>query len=81
MKFADLFGAAHDLGADLLATGHYVIARDDGRGGQALYRAADRTATRATSCSPPPATSSAACAFRSAACRSRRFASLRAAMA
>jgi len=41
MKFADLFGAAHDLGADLLATGHYVVARDDGRGGQALYRAAD----------------------------------------
>ena len=41
MKFADLFGAARDLGADLLATGHYVIVRDDGRGGQALYRAAD----------------------------------------
>ena len=37
MKFADLFGAARDLGADLLATGHYVVAR----GGQALYRAAD----------------------------------------
>jgi tRNA-uridine 2-sulfurtransferase len=42
MKFADLFAAAKDLGADLLATGHYVIARDDGRGGRALYRAADR---------------------------------------
>jgi tRNA-uridine 2-sulfurtransferase len=42
MKFADLFGAARDLGADLLATGHYVVARDDGRGGQALYRAADQ---------------------------------------
>src|SRR5271165_3378762 len=41
MKFADLFGAATDLGADLLATGHYVVARDDGRGGQTLYRAAD----------------------------------------
>ena len=41
MKFADLFGAARDLGADLLATGHYVVARDDGRGGRALYRAAD----------------------------------------
>jgi tRNA-specific 2-thiouridylase len=41
MKFADLFGAAKDLGADLLATGHYVVARDDRRGGQALYRAAD----------------------------------------
>ncbi len=42
MKFADLFAAARDLGADLLATGHYVVARDDGRGGRALYRAADR---------------------------------------
>jgi tRNA-specific 2-thiouridylase len=41
MKFADLFAAARDLGADLLATGHYVVARDDGRGGRALYRAAD----------------------------------------
>ena len=41
MKFADLFGAARDLGADLLATGHYVVARDDGCGSQALYRAAD----------------------------------------
>ncbi len=41
MKFADLFEASRDLGADLLATGHYVVARGDGRGGQALYRAAD----------------------------------------
>jgi tRNA-uridine 2-sulfurtransferase len=41
MKFADLFDAATDLGADLLATGHYVVNRDDGRGGRALYRATD----------------------------------------
>ncbi len=41
MKFADLFAAARDLGADLLATGHYVVGRDDGRGGLALFRAAD----------------------------------------
>ena len=41
MKFADLFAAATDLGADLLATGHYVMGRDDGRGAQALFRAAD----------------------------------------
>ena len=32
MKFADLFAAANDLGADLLATGHYVVSRDDERG-------------------------------------------------
>ena len=41
MKFADLFDAANDLGADLLATGHYIVSRDDGCGGRALYRAAD----------------------------------------
>ena len=41
MKFADLFEAARDLGADLLATGHYVVSRDDGRGGRALHRAVD----------------------------------------
>jgi tRNA-uridine 2-sulfurtransferase len=41
MKFVDLFEAADDLGADLLATGHYVVSRDDGQGGRALYRAAD----------------------------------------
>jgi tRNA-specific 2-thiouridylase len=41
MKFADLFTAANDLGADVLATGHYIVSRDDGRGGRALYRAAD----------------------------------------
>src|SRR5271154_192577 len=40
MKFADLFAAANDLGADLLATGHYVVSRDDERGGRALYPAA-----------------------------------------
>jgi tRNA-specific 2-thiouridylase len=41
MKFVDLFEAAKDLGADLLATGHYVVDADDGAGGRALYRAAD----------------------------------------
>ena len=41
MKFIDLFGAARDLGADLIATGHYVISDDDEEGGRALYRAAD----------------------------------------
>jgi tRNA-specific 2-thiouridylase len=41
MKFVDLFEAAKDLGADLLATGHYVASAGDGNGGRALYRAAD----------------------------------------
>jgi tRNA-specific 2-thiouridylase len=41
IKFADLFDTARDLGADVLATGHYISSRDDGHGGRALYRAAD----------------------------------------
>ncbi len=41
LKFVDLYEAADDLGADVLATGHYVVSRDDGQGGRALYRAAD----------------------------------------
>jgi tRNA-uridine 2-sulfurtransferase len=41
MKFADLFEAAKDLGADILATGHYVASDEDGAGARALYRAAD----------------------------------------
>lgn len=41
VKFADLFAAAEDLGADVLATGHYVVSDrlPDGRWG--LFRAAD----------------------------------------
>jgi tRNA-specific 2-thiouridylase len=41
IKFADLFETAKDLGADLLATGHYIASRDDGLGGRALFRARD----------------------------------------
>ena len=41
IKFADLFETARDLGADVLATGHYVSAREDGTGERALYRARD----------------------------------------
>ena len=41
IKFADLFKTARDLGADVLATGHYVISKDDEEGGRALYRALD----------------------------------------
>ncbi len=41
IKFADLFNTAKDLGADALATGHYISASDDGEGGRALYRARD----------------------------------------
>ena len=40
VKFRDLLGAARDLGADALATGHYIASRPIADG-MALYRAAD----------------------------------------
>jgi tRNA-specific 2-thiouridylase len=40
IKFADLFDMARDLGADVLATGHYISSRADGAE-RALFRAAD----------------------------------------
>jgi len=43
IKFADLFETAQDLGADILATGHYVSSKRDGAGRRALYRAFDTT--------------------------------------
>jgi tRNA-specific 2-thiouridylase len=42
VKFADLLAAARDLGADALATGHYVR-RIDGPSGPELHRAIDAT--------------------------------------
>jgi tRNA-specific 2-thiouridylase len=41
IKFADLFQTALDLGADALATGHYIVSGPDGAGGRALFRAAE----------------------------------------
>jgi tRNA-specific 2-thiouridylase len=41
VKFADLLETALDLGADALATGHYVSSRPDASGERALYRAHD----------------------------------------
>ncbi len=40
VKFADLLGTARELGADALATGHYVMSRQNGAG-RALYRPVD----------------------------------------
>jgi len=42
-KFTDLFRMARELGADCLATGHYVrrVPTDDGESGTHLYRACD----------------------------------------
>ncbi len=41
IKFSDLFETAQDLGADVLATGHYVSSRLDSQGQRALFRARD----------------------------------------
>lgn len=43
IKFTELLDTARDLGADALATGHYVASRplQGGNGARALYRAAD----------------------------------------
>ena len=41
VKFRDLLATAQDLGAQALATGHYVISRPQGQGRRALYRAHD----------------------------------------
>jgi len=40
VKFADLLGTARELGADALATGHYVMSRQRGNS-RALYRPVD----------------------------------------
>ena len=54
VKFTDLLDLAADLGAEVMATGHYVR-RVEGPDGPELHRAADLpSATRAGSCSPPP---------------------------
>lgn len=41
IKFRDLLSTARDLGADLLATGHYVVDRPLPGGRRGLFRAAD----------------------------------------
>src|SRR6476469_518252 len=41
IKFRDLLTTARDLGASVLATGHYVAARALPDGGRALYRACE----------------------------------------
>ena len=41
IKFRDLLETARELGAEVLATGHYVASRPLPDGGRALYRARD----------------------------------------
>ncbi len=78
IKFHDLLITARELGADVLATGHYVASRRLAGGGRALYRARRKSATRVISCSAPRANSSKSCAFRSESAAKRRRANLRA---
>ncbi|WP_040486163.1 tRNA 2-thiouridine(34) synthase MnmA [Lutibaculum baratangense] len=43
IKFRDLLETARDLGADALATGHYIASRGRPGGGRALHRARDES--------------------------------------
>lgn len=43
VKFRDLLGLARELGADALATGHYVASHALGNGHRGLFRAADES--------------------------------------
>ena len=52
VKFADLLATARDLGADALATGHYVPRPGAATAARSTGRSTS-TATRAISCSPP----------------------------
>ena len=80
IKFNDLLSTARELGAKVLATGHYVASRPHPGGARALSRARTMTATRAISCSPPRASSSVCCASRSASAPRPRRASWRTAL-
>ena len=65
VKFGDLLDTAQDLGAEALATGHYVRRGRASAARSCTARATPR-ATRAISCSPPRGRSSISCASRSA---------------
>ena len=79
IKFRDLLGTARELGAKVLATGHYVASRAHCPAAAARSTApATTSATRAISCSPPRASSSTCCAFRSASWTKARDARARA---
>ena len=64
IKFKDLLDTARDLGAQAMATGHYIASRamEDGQRGLSAPRMP--TATRAISCLPPRRNRPTICAFR-----------------
>ena len=78
IKFRDLLETARELGAKVLATGHYVASRALPGGGRALYRAreAERDQSYFLFATTRDAARSA-CAFRSATAPRRRRASWR----
>jgi len=71
VKFTDLFQIARDLGADCLATGHYVRRIEGAQGPNCIAPPIPR-GTRAIFSSPRLRRSSTIFAFRSAACPSPR---------
>ena len=66
VKFRDLLATARELGAQALATGHYVASRRLATDRARWYVLRMPIATRAISCSRPRANSSIICAFPSA---------------
>ena len=58
IKFRDLLDTARDLGADALATGHYVASARSAPAAPSSIAPPTPSATRAISCSPPRASSS-----------------------
>ena len=71
MKFADLFDAANDLGADLWPPAIMSPAATTGAADGRCTGPPTLTATKAISCSPPRALNSRGCGSRSEACRRR----------
>ena len=78
IKFRDLLDTARELGAKVLATGHYVASRRLPDGGRGLYRAREAERDQSYFLFGPPARSSICCGFRSANAARRRPASWRA---
>ena len=75
VKFTDLFGLARDLGADCLATGHYVRRVVGAERRRAAPRRRSGARPELFPVRDDPRRSSISCASRSATCPSRRCAS------
>ena len=76
VKFVDLVAFAKELGADCLATGHYVR-RVERKAEPSCTRAPTSGATRAISSTERRASSSTSCGSRSVICQRTRYGGLR----